>query len=179
MPQYLLLDSESALARALRGYGVDPPWPTVIVAATAGVLACCLGVWLVSELRPRRQRGPRRSLTRRSGVELVRGEDKAEEIAEDAPGAEGEDDLPKGWSVAYDAERGAPYYYNERLRASTWTRPIYSEPDAALPGGWDEYTDDLGRKYFYNRRERSSTWTHPETLPAPSPRTAMRYSASV
>ena len=39
LPAYILIDSESSLARSLRGLGIGPPWPFVIVMVLAVVAA--------------------------------------------------------------------------------------------------------------------------------------------
>ena len=58
---------------------------------------------------------------------------------------------------------GVPYYWNERLRAASWTRPVVSEAGMSAPTGWVAYVEDeSGVEYFYNERERTTTWTRPE-----------------
>lgn len=46
--------------------------------------------------------------------------------------------------------------------------PPLAKADAALSGGWLQYTDEMGNQYFYNASTNQTTWNLPEGVQLPS-----------
>ena len=76
------------------------------------------------------------------------------------------DTIPRGWTVYTDDNDGTPYYWNERLRTASWTKPVPSTKGPKPAGeGWAAYEDDATHiTYYYNARNRQTTWTNPAEM---------------
>jgi len=71
--------------------------------------------------------------------------------------------LPVGWTTAFDQESGATYYYNEQSGHSQWDPPHQADAPV-LPAGWTTgYDQSCGATYYYNEQTGQSQWEPPQS----------------
>jgi len=68
-----------------------------------------------------------------------------------------------------DLHRGAPSCELQPVAEDLLALPPppLAKADAALSGGWLQYTDDLGNRYFYNASSNQTTWELPDGVQIP------------
>ena len=79
---------------------------------------------------------------------------------------------PAEWTE-HTAPDGRPYFYNARLKKSSWERPAELMTAAtaaqfASSPDWGEFVAVDGRKYYYNRATKQSRWDLPNAAPTAS-----------
>lgn len=92
-----------------------------------------------------------------------------------------EEELPDGWSQAWDPRSRRAFYKNDVHKYTTWVRPVREarlvpnpppllrpearereEAERPLPDGWEERWDgEKSRKYYANSFTRTTTYTRP------------------
>ncbi|KAH6707897.1 hypothetical protein BKA61DRAFT_739150 [Leptodontidium sp. MPI-SDFR-AT-0119] len=82
------------------------------------------------------------------------------------PATQNTDELPPGWTSAFDPD-GRIFYMNHTTRTSSWSRPEIKP--SVLPPGWEERTTPDGKVYYFNSVNQLTTWERPSaSLPGPA-----------
>lgn len=68
--------------------------------------------------------------------------------------------MEEGWKEKLDERSGRTFYYNRKLKQTSWKKPL----KGADKGTWEERVDEDGEVFYYNATRKIRSYTKPDDL---------------
>ena len=74
--------------------------------------------------------------------------------------------MEEGWKEKVDNRSGRTFYFNRKLKQTSWKKPL----KGADQGTWEERVDEDGEVFYYNATRKIRSYTKPEVKKIPKNR---------